>query len=89
MSLDENSFVCAMDHPDILLVDWWGQNDLVSFQGHIENNFAVKFLTDSTFVSGGEDLTVRIWDIWNSKESLHIFAANCSPIGDFLYHDKS
>lgn len=62
--------MCAMDQSNIYLGDFWDFGKGTEFKGHIWNNFAVEFIDDNLFATGGEDMSVRIWDKRNNIKSV-------------------
>lgn len=46
--------------------------------GHENRVFAVKFIDDSTLISGGWDSVIHIWDLKSGKSIRHIYGPNIS-----------
>lgn len=55
----------------------------MNFKGHKHNNFAVKFLDDNVFVSGGKGVISLIWDIRMPLRPLLSLPGYLTQIGDF------
>lgn len=56
-----------MDRPAIFMGDFRDPRSDIVFNGHLENNFAVQFIDENYFATGGEDMTIRIWDKRNNQ----------------------
>lgn len=64
-----NLFAMAMDDKDIELIDIReGSPGSTLLKGHKDHNFCIKFINDKVLASGGQDRTIRIWDLRMNKE---------------------
>ena len=79
-------FAAALDetHIDLIDVRDKGKPLFQSLQGHMDYNFAVKFMGENYLASGGQDLTTRIWDI-RSNKPLHVIKTSRYGIYSLRY----
>ena len=64
------------------------KNDL-RFEGHLDYNLAVKFLSDHQLASGGQDCSTRIWDIRQPQKELFVLGGNSQAVCAFAYKKEA
>lgn len=78
-------FACALDDTEVQLVSPQ-VNTLTGFlKGHEDYNFCVKFLDDNLLVSGGQDITTRLWDIRKPGKELLVLPGKHRSVSAFEY----
>ena len=78
----------AMDHTSVQIRSLKDPQCNIEFVGHDDFNFAVTFMDDNTFASGGQDCSTRIWDIRKPNQPLHLLDGYYSEVGAFCWDNE-
>ena len=80
----------VQDTTDVELFDYrqsYHQNS-VKLVGHTRNNFAITRMGENYLATGGEDSSVRIWDLRNPMISVQTFTSEDYFIRALIYHEE-
>lgn len=84
----KNIFAFAMDATEIQLSDpRLPETVVANLIGHKDFNFAVCFFGQHQLASGGQDCSVRVWDMRNYKSPCDILPLNERAVGSILYNN--
>lgn len=79
LSIDQNLVAVAGDKKEVTLIDWRDNQQSLTFEGHKDYVNSVDLnLSDYKLVTGGEDLSARIWDLRNTAKELLLFPCKLS-----------
>lgn len=68
-------YALAMDHTAVQLIDPRDKYRTGFLSGHLDYNFAVKFLNGWRIATGGQDASTRIWDLRKGNTELNLLPA--------------
>ena len=80
-SHDGRNVLLVGDHADALVLD--AHNGVVThtLHGHSDHSFSAAIRCDDiTYATASQDCTTRIWDIRQTKESIHCLSARIAPV---------
>ena len=82
---EKNLIGCAMDSKDIQLIDKRVNKKEIFLKGHEDYNFAIKFLDNNKIITGGQDITSRIWDLRKYDKEIIILDGFKTEVAAFEY----
>lgn len=80
-----NLIGCAMDDKYIQLIDNRTNENEIFLKGHEDYNFAIKFLENNKIITGGQDITSRIWDLRKYDKEIIILDGFKTEVAAFEY----
>lgn len=85
-----NLHCLVMDDVDVQISDERaGYTDRLMLQGHQDYNFACCFLNENLVATGGQDCSVRIWDLRKSTTQLQLLEGNGREVCTLKYNSKN
>ena len=90
LAADYNTVAIAGEKTDVSILDWRTNQQSLTFEGHQDYVYSVDLNCDEhKMITGGQDLSARVWDLRNPSKELLLFPCTLSAANKVKFFSRS